>query len=156
MSTDFNPLKRIVEQISDEAKRQRLIVKWTDESIDVLDRQATQVMLANLLKRSDNPQPTPKYRSEDSLLTSKEACRYLGIGMTTFIDWKAAGIVQIADQVMNRHLFSQIHLDNVRNIPAEKKNTVLTDYRSNKGPSLREKKALKYQLRTHTLKRKVA
>ncbi len=127
MSVDLTSLQSILDEIPDKGRRQRLWAKWKDEAMDVRDDFRRERTLIELLKKSTQTKMNAVHTQADERLTSKQACDYLKIGMTMFIAYKNAGLIQVENQIGNKHLFSRKHLDNFLQIPAHQRNMLLAN-----------------------------
>lgn len=127
MAVDLTSLQTILDEIPDKGRRLRLRAKWIDEATDVRDDFRERKTLIEVVKQITQTKMTTVHTQADEHLTSREACDHLKIGMTMFIAYKNAGLIQVENQIGNKHLFSRRHLDNFLQIPAHQRNMMLAD-----------------------------
>jgi len=129
--SDLSSLQAILDEIPDKARVKRLINSWESEALDQRTICWSEKEVIDLKKKME--QHLTKHTmittdtNKDEYLTSKQACSYLKIGMTTFIAYKNADLIQVANQISNKHLFSRKHLDNFLQMPAHERNMRLAN-----------------------------
>lgn len=132
MAVDLTSLQTILDEIPDKTRVRRLIASWKKEALDQQTICWSQQKTIDLEKKLDQfittrSMTTSAHIQADERLTSKQACEYLKIGMTMFIAYKNAGLIQAENQIGNKHLFSRRHLDNFLQMPAHQRNMLLAN-----------------------------
>lgn len=129
--SDLSSLQAILDEIPDEARVKRLIKSWEAAALDQRTICWSEQEVISLKKKMEQHltkhSMTTTESNKDELLTSEQACKHLKIGMTMFIAYKNAELIQVANQIGNKHLFSRKHLDNFLLIPAHERNMRLAN-----------------------------
>lgn len=129
--SDLSSLQAILDEIPDKARVKRLINSWEAEALDQRTICWSEKEVIDLKKKMEQhltkQSMTMTDTNKDELLTSEEAHKYIKVGMTTFIAYKNADLIHVANQIGNKHLFSRKHLDNFLQIPAHERNMRLAN-----------------------------
>lgn len=152
---DLSSLQAILDEIPDKARVKRLITSWEADALDQRTICWSEKEVIDLKKKME--QHLTKHNmtttdTKDELLTSKQACAHLKIGMTTFITYKNADLIEVANQIGNKHLFSRKHLDNFLRIPAHERNMRLANAPPKESRWGRKKKHLDNEMSASTTK----
>lgn len=138
MSVELSSLQIILDGIPDRARVKRLIASWEAEALDQQTICWSQQKVIDLEKKLDlhvsKHSATMDTAKKSKLLTSKQACDYLHMGTTRFIDYKNADMIRIDGYSGNKHLFSQEQLDNFLRIPSHQRNMRLAEALANAQP----------------------
>lgn len=148
MPVDLSSLQIILDGIPDKARVKRLIDRFETEGLDQQTICWSERAVIELKKKMEqhltNHTMATTNSNRDELLNSTQASEYIRVGMTSFIAYKNAGLVQVANQIGNKHFFSRKHLDNFLAIPPHQRNMMLAEARANapsKEPRWRRKKS---------------